>query len=262
MGKWWTLGCILLIAVSIAGGWLIVSQFVLGSESGLEIIPANVSDREIEVYLSGGVGVEGIYTFDEDVSLGDMLRAAGSVDGESGDCRLRIHVLHADESPFALPQEVPETKVNINTASCEILQTLDGIGEKKARAIIDYRTEHGLFRSVDELAKVEGIGLKTLENIRDDITVVDGVIHTDESSAELPQEVPKTETEVDNSININTASSEMLQTLKGIGELKAQAIIAYRTEHGPFQSVDELTRVKGIGPTTLENIRGDITVID
>ena len=262
MGRWWALGCILLIAVIIVGGWLIVSQFVLGSESGLEIKPANTSDREMEVYLSGGVEVEGIYTFDEDVSLGDVLRAAGAADDQAGDCRLRIHVLHADESPFALPQKVSETKVNINTASCEILQTLDGIGEKKARAIVDYRTEHGLFRNVDELINVKGIGLTTLESIRDDIAVVDGVIHTDESSAELPQEVPETEVEVDKSININTASSEMLQTLKGIGETKAQAIIDYRTEHGPFQSVDELINVKGIGLTTLENIRDDITVID
>lgn len=61
--------------------------------------------------------------------------------------------------------------VNINTAIKEQLMTLDGIGEVKAMAIIDYRRENGNFRTVDELMEVEGIGEKTLEKIRNSITV-------------------------------------------------------------------------------------------
>lgn len=68
------------------------------------------------------------------------------------------------------------------------------------------------------------------------------------------------EPELSGIININTATSRELQKLSGIGEVKAQAIIDYRSEHGGFASVDELINVKGIGEKTLEKIRSSITV--
>ena len=61
-------------------------------------------------------------------------------------------------------------------------------------------------------------------------------------------------------ININTATSEELQTLSGIGEVKAAAIIAYREEHGIFKDISEIMNVSGIGEKTFEKIRGRITV--
>jgi competence protein ComEA len=60
-------------------------------------------------------------------------------------------------------------------------------------------------------------------------------------------------------IDLNTATAEALATLPGIGPVKAQAIIAYR-EQRPFQSVDQITEVSGIGSATYEKIRGLITV--
>ena len=56
--------------------------------------------------------------------------------------------------------------LNINTASAEELQTLPNIGAGMAQRIIDYRTQHGNFTSVDALQKVKGIGAKTLEKLR------------------------------------------------------------------------------------------------
>lgn len=61
-------------------------------------------------------------------------------------------------------------------------------------------------------------------------------------------------------INVNKASAEELTQLNGIGPAKAEAIISYREEHGPFKSVEELLQVNGIGEKTLENIRDDITI--
>jgi competence protein ComEA len=61
-------------------------------------------------------------------------------------------------------------------------------------------------------------------------------------------------------VNINTATLEELEGLKGIGKTKAQAIRDYRKENGPFQSTAELVNVKGIGETTLRNIKAYITV--
>ena len=56
--------------------------------------------------------------------------------------------------------------LNINTASAEELQTLPNIGERMAKRIIDYRTQHGDFASVDALQNVRGIGPKTLEKLK------------------------------------------------------------------------------------------------
>lgn len=61
--------------------------------------------------------------------------------------------------------------ININTASKETLITLNGIGESKAQAIIDYRDEIGGFKSVDDITNVSGIGEKTLEKIKDKISI-------------------------------------------------------------------------------------------
>ena len=61
-------------------------------------------------------------------------------------------------------------------------------------------------------------------------------------------------------LDINTASSEDLQTLPGIGPAIAQRIIAYRAEHGPFASVEDLLNVKGIGEASLNEFRDLVTV--
>ena len=62
-------------------------------------------------------------------------------------------------------------------------------------------------------------------------------------------------------LNLNQASASSLQsTLIGIGTTKAEAIVAYRDQHGPFVSVDELLEIKGIGKALLERNRDKLTV--
>lgn len=61
-------------------------------------------------------------------------------------------------------------------------------------------------------------------------------------------------------IDINTANVQALAALDGVGPQKAQAIVAYRQEHGPFKSVDELLKVKGIGEKTLAANRDKVTI--
>jgi len=64
-----------------------------------------------------------------------------------------------------------ESPVNLNTADLKTLMTLKGIGEKKARNIIEYRNTNGAFSSADELISVPGIGKKTAEAVKDFVTV-------------------------------------------------------------------------------------------
>lgn len=62
-------------------------------------------------------------------------------------------------------------------------------------------------------------------------------------------------------LDINTATAEQFdQVLVGVGKAKAQAIVQDREKNGPFKSVDDLGRVKGIGPATIEKNRAKITV--
>ncbi len=61
-------------------------------------------------------------------------------------------------------------------------------------------------------------------------------------------------------VNVNTASETELETLNGVGPVTAAAIIQYRTDNGPFATVDDLLDVSGIGPVTLEELRPQVTV--
>jgi competence protein ComEA len=61
-------------------------------------------------------------------------------------------------------------------------------------------------------------------------------------------------------VNINTATAEELSTLPGIGPTKAQSIIDYRTTNGPFQSIEDINKVRGIGEATFEKLKDKITV--
>ena len=61
-------------------------------------------------------------------------------------------------------------------------------------------------------------------------------------------------------VNVNTASQSELESLSGIGPVKAKAIIDDRAKNGPFKSVEDLDRVKGIGMVTIEKLRKDISI--
>lgn len=61
-------------------------------------------------------------------------------------------------------------------------------------------------------------------------------------------------------VNINTATKDQLKMLKGIGDTRAQDIIDYRKKNGDFKSVDDLEKVKGVGPGTMKQIRANISV--
>lgn len=158
--------------------------------------------------------------------------------------------------------------INLNTATSRQLQTLSGIGEAKAAAIIEYRETHGGFFDVSELLNVSGIGEQTYENIRSYITVGDvppkeppqssagaSSVKPTQNPVEIPAQIPQIPI-----VNINTASLEELQKLPGIGSAKAMAIVQYRSVFGEFYDISEIKNVNGIGESVFEEIRDYITV--
>ena len=84
-------------------------------------------------------------------------------------------------------------------------------------------------------------------------------IWTQEEAAAQTSTEPAAERSVQR-VNINTAGAAELQTLPGIGQVRAEQIVADREANGPFQTPEEITRVSGIGQGTLEQILDYITV--
>src|SRR3954449_4621630 len=77
----------------------------------------------------------------------------------------------AASAPGGADAAAPAPPVNLNTATLEQLDTLDGVGPATAQKILDYRTEHGGFGSVEELDQIPGIGEKRLAALRDHVRV-------------------------------------------------------------------------------------------
>lgn len=161
-------------------------------------------------------------------------------------------------------------RIDINTATVIELQALPRIGPARAQAIVDYREREGPFASIEEIVRVHGIGPKTFEVLQDRIRVGDSAPAGSDkpagggkpapprpATAKVASGPPEGE---EATIDINTATAGQLQTLPWIGPARARAIIDYREERGPFEKVEHLARVKGIGPKTLEVLIGKVRV--
>jgi competence protein ComEA len=72
---------------------------------------------------------------------------------------------------FALASQLATAALDLNTASKDDLVALSGIGPAKAQAIIDYRSQHGGFKSLDELKDVKGIGARRYEKLKPELTL-------------------------------------------------------------------------------------------
>ncbi|MFW6120022.1 MAG: ComEA family DNA-binding protein [Petrotogales bacterium] len=143
--------------------------------------------------------------------------------------------------------ESEDDLIDINTATIDHLQTLPGIGIEKAKAIILYRKNEGLFSNINELLKVKGIGEATLNNIKN-------LIHIENSGISSVVNTSQEER-----ININIADKNVLKKLPGIGDVLAQRIVDYRNHNGLFSSKEEIMNISGIGEKTFESIRELIT---
>lgn len=134
----------------------------------------------IIVHVAGEVNRPGVYVLPEGARVHDALQAAGGA-GELGDPHAlnlaeplqdgrRVYVPKVGEEINEAAQP-DDGRININTASAGELEELPGIGPAKAAAIVSYREKNGPFRTAEDLVNVPGIGPKTLENMRESITL-------------------------------------------------------------------------------------------
>jgi len=97
----------------------------------------------------------------------------------------------------------------------------------------------------------------------EDLIAAAGGITGDGESSEIQLNVSRNnDEELSQLININTAEAWLLESLTGIGAVKAQAIVEYREQNGRFQNIQEITEVEGIGPASFEQIKLLITVAE
>ena len=161
--------------------------------------------------------------------------------------------------------------LDLNRATKAELRLVPGLGDALSQRVVDYRDRAGGFRSIDDLRQVHGIGPKTLERVRQHFFIGEspppmartdsGMMPRQMTSSPLPRVAPKSkkESELTSAINVNQADQKELQKLPGIGPKLSQRILDERAR-APFKSIDELRRVSGIGPKTLEKLRPYVTI--
>lgn len=145
----------------------------------------------IVVYVCGQVYKEGVVTLPAGSRIYQAIEMAGGVTEEAQASWLNLAEVLTDGARIYVPgkdevsqegtewmegsgsaaQGAADGRVNLNRASKEELMTLPGIGEAKAEAILQYRTEHGGFGSIDEIKQISGIKDGVFEKIKDKITV-------------------------------------------------------------------------------------------
>ena len=147
------------------------------------------------VDIKGEVLRPGVYEFSCESRIQEVIKKAGGFTEEADETKINLAQIITDQMQIIVPnlhskQEGGVTEgnsekgntsnttpsnskqgtVNINTATLEELQTIKGIGKKKAEAILQYRKEHGAFRTKEDLLQVKGIGKKALEAIESQVT--------------------------------------------------------------------------------------------
>jgi competence protein ComEA len=180
------------VTVAGAGFWYVRSlpapvQVRSGPSGALVAAPtASASPATvILVDVAGWVRRPGVYEFAEGARVIDAIDAAGGARPGAVLSSLNLAAPLVDGTQVLVPKEsqsAPTTEtgtgtsgatglVNVNSATNAELETLPGIGEVIAQAIVDHRTENGPFTSVEQLVDVSGIGDATLEDIRELVTV-------------------------------------------------------------------------------------------
>ena len=147
------------------------------------------------VDIKGEVLHPGVYEFSCESRVQEVIKKAGGFTEEADETKINLAQKITDQMQMIVPNvhskqedgltegnsekgnstntSVSNSKqgtININTATLEELQTIKGIGKKKAEAILQYRKEHGSFRTKEDLLQVKGIGKKALEAIESQVT--------------------------------------------------------------------------------------------
>ncbi len=183
---------IIVAAIAAAAGGVVLFLRDGGDGEPVRIVPPptvssveSCAELESKAYVTGAVRHPGLYTIEEGDRLADLIDLAGGITEDADMQAVNLAVRVNDQDHWTVPKlgeptvvpsnavsiEPTSGKVDINTADAKLLETLPGIGESRAQAIIRYREEHGPFKRIDDIVAVQGIGSATLEGLRDLVEV-------------------------------------------------------------------------------------------
>lgn len=154
--------------------------------------------HNVTVHVVGEVNSPGVYTLNEGARIIDAIKEAGNKTEDADLSKINLAYILEDGIQIYIPRvgenkedliiedagegiitesssidnnEIQNSKVNINTASQEKLQTLPGVGNSTAQKIIDYRNENGKFKTEEDIKNVPGIGEAKYNSLKDKIVV-------------------------------------------------------------------------------------------
>lgn len=220
----------ILICISIA-----ISSFcIYQNQDDTEIVEntnlmANITEEEEEeknpsilhVDIKGAIKNPGVYEVEEGTIIEEVVNLAGGFKEDAVKDDINLSKKVSDEMVIYIYTEKESEKISPNTTS-----------ENKKTC---YSNSY---------------------NIEDCINQSESIIVSGEENKEEGNQT----SDSNNIININTANKEALMTLNGIGEVKADAIIAYRNQNGNFKSIEDILNVSGIGETVFAKIKDYITI--
>jgi len=156
---------VFLIVAAMAGGVMLAVQHSQSQPVEIVLSQTELPEQSGEIYIGGAVANPGIYALREGDTLQMLLSDAG-IEPDADLSHIEIYVPQEGE------EQSPQ-KIDINRADPWLLEALPGIGEVLAQSILDYRSENGPFKRIEDLLKVSGIGEATFDKIKDYITVSD-----------------------------------------------------------------------------------------
>jgi competence protein ComEA len=153
------------------------------SETDKEAYSVSDDRQSVYVYVCGAVNKAGVYELDEGSRLYEAIELAGGMSEDADTTYLNMArvltdgeqvVVYTVTETLSLREEEAQARlglVNINTADLTELTTISGIGESRAKAIIDYREKNGAFSSIEDIKNVDGIKDGLFSKIKDKITI-------------------------------------------------------------------------------------------
>jgi competence protein ComEA len=161
---------------------------IIDNPSTADVTPA--VPVSINVYVTGAVLHSAVYALPQGSIVRDAMAAAGGATKDADLIAINLAAPLEDGEQVTVPAKSPDgtstvvsstssasststvhARISINRGTLADLDTLPGIGPVKAQAILDYRAQHGLFKRLEDLQNVKGIGTKTYEDLKSLITL-------------------------------------------------------------------------------------------
>jgi competence protein ComEA len=177
------------VAVALLGAWQLArgggdGGGTSGPPAAIRVESGGEGGRKVVVHVAGAVRRPGVYRMRASARVDDAVGRAGGPTRRADLSQVNLAAQVEDGRQVLVPRRAPAgapataaavtqpgVPLNLNTATLEQLDELDGIGPATAQSILDYREEHGGFGSVEELGQVPGIGDVRLASLREQVRV-------------------------------------------------------------------------------------------